>query len=72
MKKTTQSNPELTYTKVKIKLSIMGIKKQLDKIPKYIESESEGYMSQLTRWAIEDIEQLKQEIKRYHILKKQL
>jgi len=69
MKKPKQT-PELKKTKDEIKLSILMIQRSLNKIPENIDSESEAYMSQIIRWRIEDIERLKDEIKRYYVLKK--
>jgi len=70
MKKGNGTHPELNLYKKKIKESIVSITYRLNRIPKYIDTESEAYLMQLTRWILEDVENdLKEDIKRYYKLK---
>jgi hypothetical protein len=65
-----EQHPELNLYKKRIRLKIAEIKFRLERIPKYIDSEPEGYLMQSIRWMIEDLEkEIKEDIKRYYKLK---
>jgi hypothetical protein len=65
-----QQHPELNLYKKRIKSKIDGIKYSLDRFPKYIDTEPEGYLMQKIKWIMEDIEiEIKEDIKRYYKLK---
>jgi hypothetical protein len=64
-----QQHPELNLYKKRIKSKIADIKFRLERFPKFIDTETEAYLMQSTRWIIEDIDEMKEDIKRYYKLK---
>ena len=64
-----QQHPELNLYKKRIKSKIADIKFRLERFPKFIDTESEAYLMQSVRWIMEDINEMKEDIKRYYKLK---
>lgn len=64
-----KQHPELLLYKKRIKSKIEGIKYRLERIPKHIDNEPEGYLMQMLRWDMEDLNEIKEDIKRYYKLK---
>jgi hypothetical protein len=65
-----KQNPELLALKRQIKSDASTISFRINRIAIKVGNEPEGYLMQMIKWSLEDIENnLKEDIKRYYKLK---
>lgn len=65
-----KQNPELLGLKRQIKYDASTIAWRINRIAIKVGNEPEGYLMQMIKWAIEDLENnLKEDVKRYYKLK---